>query len=194
MKKFFAAILTAVLGISALCAGEQEDIKAVIVRSGELASQGRFAEVLALHTPDFVDIDEEGTVTYEQLKWVFLALDGKHPEEFLLTALVVQSRGEFKAPTAEQMARIREAARDPQFLQEYKARAPQLLASFKDFQAFQLKTLQIVSITVDGDSAVAVIEYDSNASGGVKHKIDTTTLRKVDGSWKICKSVIETKK
>ena len=194
MKKFFAAVLTAVLGISALCAGEKEDIKALLIKDLELSAQGRFAEALALRTPDFVEIGEHGTFTYEQSRWLSLALDGEHPEEFLLTLLAVESRGEFKAPTAEQMARIREEARKPEFLQGYKELVPQLLASLKDDQALQLKTLKFVSITVDGDAAVAVIEYDSKSSKGIKHEVGTITLRKVDGSWKICKGVIKYKK
>ena len=193
MKKFFAAVLTAVLGISALCAGEKEDIKALLIKDLELSAQGRLAEALALRTPDFVEIDETGTFTYEQSRWMSLALDGEHPEEFLLTLLAVKSHGAFKAPTAEQMARIREEARKPEFLQGYKRLVPQLLASIKADQELQLKTLKFVSITVDGDAATAFIEYDSDTSGSVEHRICTVTLRKVDGNWKICKGVVKYK-
>ena len=194
MKKLFAAVLTAVLGISALCAGEKEDIKSLLIKDLELSAQGRLAEALALRTPDFVESGENGDMTYEQCKWLCLGLDGEHPEEFLLTLLAAESRGEFKTPTPEQMARVRELARDPEFLQKYKELAPQLLAIFKADQEHQLKTLKFVSITVDGDRAVAVIEFDSAPPKGVKHNVGTITLRKVDGSWKICKAVSESKK
>ena len=194
MKKFFAAVLTAVLGISALCAGEKEEVRALLIKDLELSAQGRLAEALALRTPDFVESGENGDMTYEQCKWLCLGLDGEHPEEFLLTIVAAQSRGAFKTPTPEQMARVRELARGPEFLQKYKELVPQLLAIFKADQARQLKTLKFVSITVDGGRAVAVIEYDSESPNGVKHKVGTITLRKVDGSWKICNAVLKSKK
>ena len=191
MKKTVAMLV--MLAAAMLCAGEAENVKAVVVKDWQLAAQGKFAESLALRTPDFVEIDETGTFTYEQSRWLSLALDGEHPEEFLLTLLAGKSHGAFKAPTAEQMARIREEARKPEFLQGYKRLVPQLLASLKADQELQLKTLKFVSITVDGDAATAVIEYDSDTSGSVEHRIYTVTLRKVDGNWKICKGVVKYK-
>ena len=190
MKKFLGAVLAVMLGAVSLFAGDAEEIKALLIKDLELGARGDFQGALSLRTPDFVEVSSDGTVTLEQCRWLFLALDGEHPEEFFLTALVHESRGEFKAPTAEQMMRIRAVTRDPDFLREYKAESAKMLEGFKADQALQLKTLKIVGIEVDGDSATARVEFDSKPPrGGIEHTFGTISLRRVDGKWMICKAV-----
>ena len=148
----------------------------------------------ALWTQDFVEVAPDGaTFDYEQFQRMFLAIDGEHPEEFMLTIMVWNSRGKFKTPTSEQMERIREAARDPSFLRTYKEWTPQWRENFKADQALQLKTMKVVGIEVDGDAATARIELDSKTQEGIRHYAGTISLRKVGGKWMICKSVFEYK-
>lgn len=189
MKKLLVAIFAAVLGVSSLFAGDAEDIKGVIIKDMELGAQGDFIAMLALRTPDYVAVDEYGTFNYEHLKWSILMLDGRHPEEFVLTMWVVSTRGTEARPTEEQMAKIRELAGNPEFVKSYREHIPKFVSAIKADQALQLKTNKFVRVDVDGDSATVVGEYDANASGAVRHKTATVTLRKVDGAWKICKVV-----
>lgn len=189
MKKFIVTLLVALCGAVSLFAGDAEDIKALLIKDLELGASGDFMEELALRTPDYVEISPTGTINYEQAKWMFLALDGEHPEEFFLASLALGSHGEFKAPTAEMMARIRAVTSNPDFLREYKEVAAKTLAAVKADQELQLKTLEIVSVEVGGDSATARIELDSNN----KHHVGTISLRKIGGKWMFCKSVFEYK-
>ena len=189
MKKLLVAIFAAVLGVASLFAGDAEDVKGVILKDMELGAQGDFMAMLALRTPDYVESGEHGTFSYEHFKWSVLMLDGRHPEEFVLTLWAISTRGTQAKPTEEQMAKIRELAANPEFLKTYQEAFPDMVAAIKADQALQLKTTKFVSVDVDGDSATVVGEYDTNASGAVKHKTATVTLRKVDGAWKICKAV-----
>ena len=125
---------------------------------------------------------------------MYLALDGKHPEEFLLTMLAVESHGKMKKPTAEMMAKIREMSRDPEFVKQYEKGIGEIASAFKADQAHQLKTLKFVSVKVEGALATAVIESDSKTPRGIECGIATISLRKVDGAWKMCKIVVEIKK
>ena len=193
MKKFFAAVFACVMGISSLFAGDVEDVKAVILKDMEAGAQGKFAECLPLRTPDYVEVCESGEFTYEHMRWTVLAMDGDHPEEFLLMLLVIRTNGKLQL-TPDIRARVSEAARAPEFIENYKASIGKLAAMLQADQKLQLKTTKFVSVDIDGDSATVVGEYDSNASGSIVHKTATVTLRKVNGAWKISKAVIETKK
>ena len=193
MKKLFAAVFAFLLGASSLFAGDVEDVKAVVLKDWQLASQGKFADLLTQRTADYVEVNGERIFPYEHIRWTVLALDGKHPEEFILMMLVAQSRGNLKL-TPDMRAKISEAARSPEFIESYKNGIGKMAAMLQTDAAFQLETLKLIDIKVDGDAATVVCEFDSKASGSVVHKIETVSLRKVDGAWKICKAVIENKK
>ena len=60
MKKFFAVLLVALFGAVSLFADDVADIKTVIVKDLDFGAEGRFAEVLALRTSDFVKVSKEG--------------------------------------------------------------------------------------------------------------------------------------
>ena len=194
MKKFFAALLVALFGAAPLFADDVADVKATIVRDNELQKAGDFAGKLELYAPDYLETDSKGLKTnYEQAKWLMLALDGKHPKECLLVFATVQLKGA-EIP-AEMMARIDEMARNPEFIKRYEATIPAVVAMIKAEADLGLKTLKFTSVKVDGDKAVAVAEYDSKdpASGEIKHKIATVSLRKTDGKWMFYRSVIKFK-
>ncbi len=190
MKKLFAALLVALCGAVPLFAGDAEEIRALLIKDLELVVNGDFTGTLALRTPDFVETIELGTFTIEHSRWMALSLDGKHPEEFLLLSAAVGNRG---ALTPEMMARIREAAHDPRFLREYAEIVPGLLANIKADAALQLKTLKIIGIKVDGDSAIAVVEYDDKIPEGIRHRSGTISLRKINGTWMFYRSVSKNK-
>lgn len=193
MKKFIVSLLVVLCGGVSLFADGVADVKAVLIRDLELGVSGDFMGTLALRTPDYVEVSPRGTINYEQAKWMFLALDGEHPEEFFMASLALGSHGEFKSPSAEQMARIRAVTSDQDFLREYKAEAAKMLAAFKADQELQLKTLKFVGIEVDGDFATARIELGANTPRGIRHYAGTISLRKVGGKWMFRKSVFEYK-
>ena len=194
MKKFFAALLIALFGAAPLFADDVADVKATLVNNLKLAVKGDFAGVLAVYTPDYLETTSDGkTIDYKQARRLVLALDGKHPEEFLLIAVSDELNG--AEPTAEMMQKLREVANNPEFVKRYQAVLPIVIAKGKEASALQLKTLTFVTVKAEGNEAVAVIEYDSidAQSGAIKHKINTVSLRKIDGSWKIYRSVVKEK-
>ena len=190
MKKLFLSLLVALCGVVPLFADDAEEIRALLIKDLELGVNGDFMGTLALRTPDFVETTELGTFSIEHTRWMALSLDGKHPEEFLLLSAAVVNRG---ALTPEMMARIREAARDPSFLREYAKIIPELFANIKADAALQLKTLKIIGVKVDGDSAIAVVEYDDKIPEGIRHRSGTIYLRKVNGTWMFYRSVRKNK-
>ena len=184
MKKFFVSLLFVLCAAVSLLADDVADVKAVIVKDCELTLKGDFAGALALLAPDFKGTDTDGmTINYEQCKWMSLALDGKHPEEFMLIVSTYENNGAMLS--AGQIAQLRQAARTPEFIAQYEEANRGVPAKLKDLAALRLKTLEFVSVKVDGDKAVAVVEYDDMhiKSGAVTREIDTISLRKVDGVW-----------
>ena len=185
MKKFLLALLVVLCGIFSLSADDVADVKAVIVKDYELAMKGDFLQVLALFAPDFQETGTSGgTINYEQYKWCILSLDGKHPEEFLLW-FVSTGENEGAMLSADQIARVRQMARDSEFIKIYEANTRNVIAWLKARAALCLKTLEFASVKVDGDKAVAVVEFDEKdlKSGAVRREIETLSLRKVDGVW-----------
>lgn len=194
MKKFFAVLLVALCGAVPLFADDVADVKATIVKSLELDVKGDFAGALALYAPDYQETGADGvTVNYEQLRWMTLALDGKHPVEFLRFSYSAQNNGAM--PKREDLPRIDRLARTPKFLKLYSDVLPELVAGQKADAALALKTLKFVSVLVDGDKAVAVVEYDEKDgdSNAIKRKTETLSLRKTDGKWMFYRAVAKDK-
>ncbi|MBP5530843.1 MAG: hypothetical protein J6Y54_02280 [Lentisphaeria bacterium] len=69
------------------------EVKRVLVKDLELTAEGKFREIPALRTPDFVEESHGSTSTLEQMEWLTTALDGKHPEEFALLMVTGQNNG-----------------------------------------------------------------------------------------------------
>ena len=159
------------------------DIKAVILKDAEFGVKGDFAEKLALYAPDYVQIHPDGTsCNYEFIKWLLVAFDGKHPEEFMLAGATMEHNGVM--PSAELRAEIRKAARDPGFIKRYEAICPAFFSAAQTKVALRLKTQKFVSVQVDGDQATVVIEYDTkDENGAVRHEMATCSLRRVNGKW-----------
>ena len=192
MRKFFAALLIALFGAAPLFADDVADVKATIVRDIELSIAGDFAARLELYASDYLETDSTGlTTNYEQAKWLMLALDGKHPREFLLVLATAHLKGA-EIP-AEIMARIDAMTGNPELIKRYETGIPTVVAMIKAEAKLELKTLKFVSVKVDGDKAVVIAEYDSRdpASDEIKRKIATVSLRKVDGKWLFYRSVIK---
>ena len=190
MKKFFLALLVALCGFVSLFADDIADVKAVIIREFELAAKRDFAGVLALRATDFQHITQYGeTYGYDQVKWMLLALDGKHPREYLLFGVFMRSGGDLPAQE------LYTKTLSPELLKTYEKMWPKLAADFADSAKFMLKTLKFVSVTVDGDKAVVVIEYDSKGEmlWEVYHFIETVCLRKVNGKWLMYRCIVKNK-
>ena len=187
MKKTGAMLVMLISAV--LFAGEEENVKAVVVKDWQLAAQGKFAECLALRAPDCTDTNDGQTADYEQIKWQIISLDGKHPEEFLLFLATMKFQGA-KIP-AETRAVIREEARKPEFISHYETACSQFASKIRKDAAFQLKTLKITSVKVDGNSAVVTAEYERE--GSTMPRLQTISLRKIEGTWKISRIVDEMK-
>ena len=193
MKKVFALLLAVLFGAVPLFADDVADVKAVIVKNLELDANGDFVGSWALYAPDYQETDSEGvTANYEQLQWMTLALDGKHPVEFVRFLYSVKNNGAM--PPREELPHLDRLARTPECLEIYSKVLPELVAGQKAEAALALKTLEFVSVRVDGNKAVAIVEYDSkDEKSGVKRTIETFSLRKADGKWMFYRSVIKDK-
>ena len=194
MKKFFAALSVVLYCAVPLFADDVAAVRTVIVRQVEMKVKGDFAASFALLAPDYQGIDSEGDVTNrEQARWICLALDGKHPEEFWLVIHSLKNNGAMPSP--EQESEIRRMAHEPKYLKIYEEMLPQLVASERTSAEFELKTLKFIALKLDDDKAAAVLEYGNMdaVSGAVKFKIETVALRRIDGKWMICRSVVKNK-
>ena len=193
MKKLLLSLLVALCGAVSLFADDAADVKAVIVKDLELDAKGDFTGSFALYAPDYQETDSEGvTMNYEQLRWMTLAFDGKHPVEFLRFCYSAENNGAM--PPREELPRIDRLAHTPECLEIYRKVLPDLVAGQKAEAALALKTLEFVSVRVDGNKAVAIVEYDSkDEKSGVKRTIEIFSLRKVDGKWMFYRSVVKDK-
>lgn len=185
MKKFLAALLVALCGFVSLFADDIADVKAVIVKDCELAAEGDFLGAAARWMPDYREISSEGTFTYAQAQRAFVSLDGKHPEEFLLTTAMVKNGVE---PNPDLAEGIHLLAQEPDFLKDYPIRAKRMADMIKAAAALELKTTKFVDIKVNEDKATAVLTY-RHINGGTRR--ETLSLRKIDGAWRISRRVIE---
>ena len=187
MKKFLAALLVVFSGTISLYADDAGDIKAVIMKDIELAAKGDFLGALARWTADYQEINSRGKFSYAQVKRTFISLDGKHPKEFLQTIYMCKSGSE---PTAQEEEQIRTLLRDPSVLKAYPDRAKEMAEQIKSAAAVELKTVQFVSVKVDGMQAVVVLTYKKipEISWEVR---ETVSLRKTDGVWRISRRDID---
>ena len=193
MKKFLVSLLVAALGTMSLFAGDAENVKAVIIRDCELTKNGDFAASLALRTRDYRGNDSRGvTFNYEQTKWMLLALDGRHPEEFWLFLYAVKNHGAM--PPEDQRPRMHRLAHTPKYVELYEKTWPELAAAAKAAAESELKTIKFIDVKISGNNAVVVFEYAiEDESGVLKTNIDTVSMRKVDGKWLMYQTVTKNK-
>ena len=190
MKKFLAVLLVALFGAVPLFADDVADVKAVIVKDCELAAKGDFLGAAARWTPDYQEVNPEVTLSYAQVKRSFLALDGKHPEEFLITSFIHdESRG--REPNQQDMEEIRKELRDPEFAEAYPTEAKQFAEQLKRSAARQLETMKFVSVKVDGDRATVILTYQQAMGRREIPARETLSLRKIDGAWRIARRIID---
>ena len=189
MKKFLAALLVALCGFVSLFADDVADVKAVIVKDCELAAKGDFLAAAEQWTPDYQEVNPEVTLSYAQVKRSFLALDGKHPGEFLITCFIHESRG--REPNPQEMEEIRKELRDPECAKAYPIMAKQFAEKLKRSAARELETMKFVRVKVDGDRATAVLTYQQAVGHREIPARETLSLRKIDGAWRISRRVIE---
>ena len=190
MKKFFAVLLVILAGAMPLRADDAADVKAVTLKEWELIAKGDFAEALPLFTKDYRGF-WKGKVGYEQVKWMFLGMDGKHPEEFYLYVAYAFKVGLYGGTelTPEEVEEYRTATRkamkDPRSLKKYEKDAAEMNARFRKWAENILKTHKFISVKVDGDSAVAEFKCKFEDNGGVS-KSGVIRLRRENGVWRIC--------
>ena len=190
MKRFFAVLLVILAGAMPLRADDAVDVKAVILKEWTIFAKGDFAEALPLFTKDYRGFFK-GKVGYEQMKWMFLGLDGKHPEEFYLFvgwSFKVEFEGGTELTPGEMeecRTSAREAMKNPQSLKKYERDAAGMNANFRKWAEAVLKTHKFISLKVDGDSAVAEFEYNPEENGRGS-KSCFVRLRRENGVWRIC--------
>ena len=188
MKKFFVSLLVALCGAVSLFADDVADVKAVIVKNSELQAKNDFLGAFALITTDYQEHVQGTVFNYLQLKWLFTSMDGKHPREFLLYCVSREMNG---MPSAELQRRIMEGPIPADLLQMYENTIRQAIEYNNSEAEAWSKTAKFTSVKVDGDTAVAVVEYDGQnpQSGAVEHKKSTTYLRRENGVWRMYKCV-----
>ena len=91
--------------------------------------------------------------------------------------------------------RIRQIAHGPEFIKSYERVNPQIVSGMKSAAALRLKSLEFISVKVEGDLAVAVVEHDrlDRKTDALKREIVTISLRKVNGKWMFYRSVSKNK-
>ena len=188
MKKFLFSLLVALCGFVPLFADDVAEVKMVIVKDCELAAKGDFLGAAARWTSDYQEVNPDGTFSHAQVKRSFLALDGKHPEEFLITWFMYHSGG--REPKPQEMEEIRKDLRDPEFAEAYPTAAKQFTEQLKRSAARQLETMKFVSVKVDGDRATAVLTYRQAMGNREIPARETLSLRKIDGTWRIARRSI----
>ena len=189
MKKFFAVLLVILAGAMPLRADDAADVKAVILKEWTLFAKGDFAEALPLFTKDYRG---HGKFNYEQTKKLFLALDGKHLEEWMFTLMVMyKGGGELSPEEAEECRAVaRQALQDPLAIKKYEAEVGQASARMKELAKFTLENHKFVSVKVDGDSAVAEIVLESKPGEPPRRSRPIVIrLRRLDGAWRISEDV-----
>lgn len=188
MKKIALLFLFLFVGITSLFAGEAA-VKQTIIRDIKLAVEEKLMEsVKSYYTKDYVctDLDKGEKLSYNDILLMATALDGKHPEEFMLMIFRAQSG---KAPTPQQEQNLRKAAQSEQFKTTAYPRLCDMINSIaKQACQLELKTLKFIKVDVKGNLATAVIEYetldaaDKTLSTKIR-KTATYKLRKVNGIW-----------
>ena len=186
MKKIALLFLFLFAGVSSLFAGEAA-VKQAIINDVKLCAEGKLMESVKYHTKDYVntDLDKGEKLYYNDILLMATALDGKHPEEFMLMLFRVQSG---KAPTPEQDKELRKAAQSEQFKTAYPRLCDMINSVAEQACKHQLKTLKFIKVDVKGNLATAVTEYETLdiADKTLSKKIRKTTthkLRKVNGIW-----------
>ena len=189
MKKFLSAIFAAVLGASALFAGDVEDVKFTVTKFNEHASKGEFEQCLTMSTSDFQIVDKAGGImSREMIELTFLALDGEHFKECMIVAFMQQNGG--RKPSPEEITTVDMLANDPDMIKAYKKNAAAVRKYLIATAELEYKTMKFVKVDVSGDNATVVYEHDGkDKSGKISTETSTTLLRKVDGVWKISKGI-----
>ena len=186
MKKIALLFLFLFAGVTSLFAGEAA-VKQAIINDIKLAIEGKLMESVKSHTKDYVstDLDKGVKLSYNDILLMATALDGKHPEEFMLMIFWAQSG---KAPTPQQEQNLRKAAQSEQFKTAYPRLCDMINSIAKQACQLELKTLKFIKVDVKGNLATAVAEYetldaaDKTLSTKIR-KTETYKLRKVNGIW-----------
>ena len=189
MKKVLLALFTLALCLSSLFANEAA-VKQLILRNAKLTSEGKLEKILSLYTKDYIEIDlgSDEKISYNDMQLIGKALDGKHPEEFMIIAFEMENE---RKPNAEEMKELRAMINNDEFKKEYSNICKQMIEMTKKSGALQLKTMKFITVSVKGSNAVAVIEYedydvtDARMKKVIK-KSETLKLRKVNGVWMFC--------
>ena len=189
MKKVLLALFTLALCFSSLFANEAA-VKQIILRNAKLTSEGKLEGILSLYTKDFIeiDLDSDEKISYNDMQLIGKALDGKHPEEFMIIAFEMENE---RKPNAEEMKALRAMINNDEFKEEYSNICKQMIEITKKSGALQLKTMKFITVSVKGSNAVAVIEYEDYDVTDAKmkkviKKSETLKLRKVNGVWMFC--------
>ena len=189
MKKVLLALFTLALCFSSLFANEAA-VKQIILRNAKLTSEGKLEGILSLYTKDFIeiDLDSDEKISYNDMQLIGKAIDGKHPEEFMIIAFEMENE---RKPNAEEMKELRAMINNDEFKKEYSNICKQMIEMTKKSGALQLKTMKFITVSVKGSNAVAVIEYeDYDVTDAKKKKVikksETLKLRKVNGVWMFC--------
>ena len=186
MKKLLYALFSLIFCLTSLFANEAA-VKETIIRDIKFAADGKFAETLKYYTQDVVSInlDENRKLYYKDILLMTKAMDGNHPEEFILMVYKAQSD---KDPDPKQEKTLRAYARTEQFQLGYPKLCDMMVSIVKQASEIELKTIKFIKVEIKGNLATVITEYESldvtkKELNTTNRKTSTCKLRKVNGVW-----------
>ena len=186
MKKILLTLFALTLSLTSIFANEAA-VKEAIIRNAKLQSEGKTMDVLNYYTSDYVEVDLDGNtkINYNEAAFMVKALDGKHPEEFMIWMSRMEDG---KDPDAQEMKNLRVFIQTAEFKKSYSHICNQVIATAKKLGELELKTIKFVNVEVKGNDAIAVVEYKVYDPADTDWKTtftkrDTIKLRKVNGVW-----------
>ena len=191
MKKVLLALFTLALCLSSLFANEAA-VKQVIIDELKLCAAGDLKSALKYYSRNFVSInlDKGRKLYYHEMELMATSLDGKHPEEFMLMIVQIQTG---KAPTAEQAKELKKMAQSEQIKAVYQKYCDEIMSLAIKTSKIELQTLKFMKVDVKGNNATVVKKYQTidTANKSLTRKVwkqSTIKMHKVNGSWKIYES------
>ena len=187
MKKLLLTLFILSLSLTSLYANESA-VKQTIIRDIKLSAECKFTEALQYYTKDTVsiDIDQNRKLYYKDMLLMAKAMDGKHPEEFII---MVYNARHMKDPDPNEEKTLREYARTEQFRIAYPKLCGLMLPIMKKAGEIELKSIKFIKVEIKNNLATVVAEYESpdvakSALNVMVRKTTTAKLRKENGVWK----------
>lgn len=200
MKRILTAVFTVLsagvllTGSACTCCSEKNvssaeinSVMDLITKDLELMQNEAFDTAIKSYVPEYTQRNADGTkFTYEDFRLVSLMATGKNPEAFLILIFKHQNR---RAPNPEELAGIREQAKDDDVAEIYPVFCEKLRNVMNKNYSLGRKTLTFKKVEVDGRKASAVYEIEVLDTSDkelkkTKKEVRTVKLQKDKDGWK----------